>query len=83
MYGDNWPVLKIGEGSIALAKELDINPDARNGGVEDVSVVYLVFPKSRTTVWSSEESIATMQAQAEQQFKAWGGIGQLEACIRL
>ncbi len=83
MYGDNWPTLKIGEGSIALAKELDINADARNGGLEDASVVYLVFPNSRTTVWRSEEPIAAMQAEAEKQFKAWGGIGQLEACIRL
>jgi hypothetical protein len=82
MYGDNWPQLKIGEGSIALAKELGINADARNGGVEDSSVVYLVFPKSRTTRWIAEEENRTMRAETQKQFTAWGGIDQLNACVK-
>jgi Fungal chitosanase of glycosyl hydrolase group 75 len=83
MYGDNWPQLKIGEGSIALAKELEIDADPRAGGVEDATVVYLVFPNSRTTVWRSEESNESLKAAAESQFAAWGGIDQLRACSRL
>jgi Fungal chitosanase of glycosyl hydrolase group 75 len=83
MYGDNWPILKIGEGSVALANELGINPDPRNGGVEDMSVVYLVFPKSRSNKWTAEETVATTRIEAGKRFTAWGGIGQLEACLRL
>jgi hypothetical protein len=82
MYGDNWPTPKIGEGSIALASDLGIDADPRVGGVEDPSVVYLVFPKSRITKWTSEETVATTRADAEKQFNAWGGINQLEACLR-
>lgn len=80
MYGDNWPTLKIGEGSIALAKELDINPDPRNGGVEDPTVVYLVFPRSRSKPWTAEETVAQMRASAEAEFQIWGGLSQLTAC---
>jgi Fungal chitosanase of glycosyl hydrolase group 75 len=81
MYGDNWPTLKIGEGSIALAKELDINADPRNGGVEDPTVVYLVFPRSRTKAWTAEEAVAQMRTDADAKFQAWGGLTQLTACV--
>jgi Fungal chitosanase of glycosyl hydrolase group 75 len=81
MYGDNWPTLKIGEGSIALAKELDIDADPRVGGVEEATVAYLVFPRSRTATWTFEESIAATRREAEKHFTAWGGVSQLEACL--
>jgi|AGTN01.1.fsa_nt_gi Fungal chitosanase. len=37
---------KIGEGSMALARSLGINPDPRKGGVDQKHVEYLVFPGS-------------------------------------
>ena len=81
MFGDDWPDLKIGEASVAVAKELGINADAREGGVENASVVYLIFPNSRTTPWTSDEPVETMRAEAQKQFEAWGGLAQLEACV--
>ncbi len=80
MYGDDWPTLKIGEGSIALAKELGIDASARSGGAENPTVLYLVFPNSRAAAWTAEEPIEQTRAEAAKQFEAWGGLAQLKAC---
>ena len=42
VFGDEGPPTAIGEASYAMAKALGINPDPRNGGVED-GVTYFVF----------------------------------------
>ncbi len=42
IFADQGPVGKIGEGSIALARRLGINPDAREGGTDD-AVVFVIF----------------------------------------
>jgi len=81
LCGDTWDEVKIGEGSIALAKELGINADPRNGGVDD-GVVYLVFPGSRKTPWRAEETPAQTNAAAAKVFNNWGGIAQLKALSR-
>ncbi len=41
IYGDVGPADQIGEGSIALAKALGINPDARTGGIAN-GILYIV-----------------------------------------
>lgn len=46
-----------GEGSIALAERLDINPDARRGGT-DQGIVYIVFKNSGTRTPPSHGVIA-------------------------
>jgi hypothetical protein len=43
-----------GEGSIALAERLDVNPDARRGGT-DQGIVYVVFKNSGTKTLSSHD----------------------------
>lgn len=45
IYGDVGPADRIGEGSVALAENLGIHSDARNGGAHR-GVIYLVFPGS-------------------------------------
>lgn len=45
IYADTGADSRIGEGSIALAKLLGINANARNGGIQQ-GIVYLVFPGS-------------------------------------
>ena len=80
MYGDHWPTPKVGEGSIALAKALGIPASARDGGI-DAGVTFLVFPKSRTKPWHSDETDAELHQEAEKVFAAWGGIEQLTACL--
>jgi Fungal chitosanase of glycosyl hydrolase group 75 len=81
VYGDNWPTIKIGEGSVALAKALDIPANPRDGGVEE-GITYLIFPKSRTKPWRSEETLDDIRIEAEKKFMVWGGIEQLMACVK-
>ena len=81
LCGDTWDEVKIGEGSIALAKQLGINADPREGGVDD-GVVYLVFPGSRKTPWRAEETPAQTNAAAAKVLQHWGGIAQLKALSR-
>jgi hypothetical protein len=47
IYGDRGPRTKIGEGSIALARALGIDPSPTHGGTGG-GVTYLVFPGSGT-----------------------------------
>jgi len=81
MCGDEWPQIKIGEGSIALAKRLGIPANPRDGGVDD-GVWFLVFPGSRKTPWRAEESVAQTDANAAIAFQKWGGIAQLKALAK-
>ena len=45
IFGDVGPFDRIGEGSVALAENLGIRSNARNGGAHG-GIVYLVFPGS-------------------------------------
>lgn len=76
--GDDWPETKVGEGSIALAKILNIDANPREGGVDD-GVVYLIFPGSRKKPWRAEETVEQTNREAAKAFEAWGGIAQLKA----
>jgi Fungal chitosanase of glycosyl hydrolase group 75 len=80
LYGDEWPTIKVGEGSVALAKELGIDADPREGGAEE-GITYLIFPNSRKTPWRAEETVEDLRREAEKHFQAWGGIDQLAACV--
>jgi hypothetical protein len=62
IYGDNGPRGMIGEGSIALAESLGINPDPNRGGTSG-GVTYIVFPgsKLKTTPRSAGEIEAAAQ----------------------
>jgi len=42
IYADNGPSSRIGEGSIALARQLGVSSSPRSGGVED-NMLYIVF----------------------------------------
>ena len=69
--------LPVGEGSIALARALDINASARTGGQDD-SVIYLIFPNSGN---GRPRALKEITASANQLFTAWGGIDRLNACV--
>lgn len=68
---------RIGEGSIALAKSLDINASPRVGGVED-GIVYLVFPGSGSGFPESKEIV---ESTARALFSDWGGLQRLMDCM--
>jgi Fungal chitosanase of glycosyl hydrolase group 75 len=63
----------IGEGSIALAKNLDISSDPRKGGIDD-RIIYVVFPGSSRGFNVTPHAIKTISRHL---FQQWGGIDKL------
>ena len=66
----------MGEGSVALARNLGIREDARNGGARN-GIRYLVFPESGN---GQPRPIEEINAEAEKVLQAWGGAGRLSSC---
>jgi hypothetical protein len=71
------PNLPIGEGSIALATALDIDPDPRSGG-QDKNVAYIIYPHSGN---GGPRELLEIITNANRLFEAWGGIEKLNACL--
>jgi len=69
IFADGGPPGKLGEGSIALAKALDIDANPKDGGVPD-NIIYLVFPGSGNKQKRTLEEINT---EGGKLFAAWGG----------
>lgn len=65
IVADVGPKNRIGEGSIALAKLLGINPSARNGGCEG-GVKYIIFTNS-STGWPRPDAAE----KAQQLYMTW------------
>ena len=76
IIADVGPRSRIGEGSIALARELGIDPDARHGGA-DGNIMYIVFPGSGDGTPADSDDI---QKSAEQAFKELGGKDRVLSC---
>src|SRR5258707_15645529 len=76
IFGDAGPSDRIGEGSVALAENLGIRSDARNGGARR-GILFLVFPGSGN---GSPRSIEEINSEAAKLLQAWGGTSQLAAC---
>ncbi len=77
IFADEGPPNLLGEGSIALANQLKINPNARNGGIAD-GIVFLVFPRSGN---EKPRSVREINREGSKLFKAWGGLKQLRALV--
>ncbi|MEG3436318.1 glycoside hydrolase family 75 protein [Pannus brasiliensis CCIBt3594] len=78
IVADQGPRNKIGEGSIALARALDINSSPINGGVNSASILYLVFPKSGN---GSPKSVQQINSAGSALLQSWGGQQRLEDCL--
>jgi|SRR5579872_65083 len=76
IFGDVGPSDRIGEGSVALAENLGIRSDARNGGARR-GILFLVFPGSGN---GRPRSIEEINSEGEKLLQAWGGTSQLAAC---
>lgn len=72
------PELPMGEGSIALAKMLEIDADPRTGGIEH-GVAYVIYPGSGNGKPRTADEIART---AESYFRKWGGVERLHGCLR-
>jgi hypothetical protein len=77
IFGDVGPSDRIGEGSMALAENLGIRSDARNGGARR-GILFLVFPGSGN---GRPRPIEEINAESEKLLQAWGGTSQLSACM--
>jgi hypothetical protein len=76
IFGDVGPSDRIGEGSVALAENLGIRSDARNGGARR-GILFLVFPGSGN---GRPRPVEEINSEAEKLLQAWGGASQLAAC---
>ena len=67
IFGDVGPYDRIGEGSMALAENLGIRSDARNGGARR-GIEYLVFPGSGN---GRPRTIEEINAEGQKLLQAW------------
>ena len=72
------PDLQMGEGSIALARALGINPNPRTGGTDD-GVAYVIYPGSGN---GQPRTLTAIVATAQRHFQTWGGRRMLNALLR-
>jgi len=76
IVADQGPRNRIGEGSIALAKALGINSNARVGGVAG-GIVYIVFSGSGN---GQPRSVEEINSKAGELLNAFGGPARLKSC---
>jgi hypothetical protein len=69
IFGDVGPYDRIGEGSVALAENLGIRSDARNGGTRR-GILYLVFPGSGNR---EPRTIEEISAEGQKLLQEWEG----------
>jgi hypothetical protein len=67
IFGDVGPYDRIGEGSVALAENLGIRSDARNGGARR-GILYLVFPGSGN---GRPRTIEEINTEGQKLLQAW------------
>jgi len=71
------PELPMGEGSIALARTLGIDPDPRNGGVEK-GIAYVIYPGSGN---GKSRALAEIVSTSRAHFQRWGGLLMPRGCL--
>jgi glycosyl hydrolase group 75 (putative chitosanase) len=76
IFGDVGPYDRIGEGSVALAENLGIRSDARNGGTRR-GIVYLVFPGSGN---GRPRMIEEINEEGQKLVQDWEASISLEGC---
>ena len=77
VFADQAPDHGFGEGSIALARKLGLDPDPKNGGTDQRENLIVVFrPEMGFT-----RNVREIEAQAKAAFVTWGGETQLKECL--
>lgn len=74
IVGDGGPTFKIGEGSLRLAREINEIVSPYHRPVSDVSVTYLVFPRSAKSPFAQPD-YADWRSQTAQLLEEIGGLG--------
>jgi Fungal chitosanase of glycosyl hydrolase group 75 len=78
IFADVGPRGRIGEGSIALAKALDMPADPRHSSVSG-GVIYLIFPGSELPA-DGRVTARNVRSSAGRLFRRWGGREKLLSC---
>jgi hypothetical protein len=78
VFADEAPPSGMGEGSIALARRLGYDADARAGGTESREDLFVVF----TDTAHFPQSQKAVEAAADAAFRRWGGTERLRLCAR-
>jgi len=76
VFADEGPIGFLGEASIAAAKAIGVNPDAKKLTQFD-NITYIVFPKSG----DGPDKIPTngeIEKKGEKLFKRWGGVQRIK-----
>jgi len=80
IFADGGPRTGRGEGSMALAQALGLNPDARHGGASARELVFLVLPAGIGFPTSRQQ----IEDAGHAAFRDWGDEQRLAACaVRL
>ncbi len=66
VFGDVGPKAKRGEGSMALARDLGLNPSPKHGGTQENKIEYLAFPKTRGERPKNQEELLSRMRAMEQ-----------------
>jgi Fungal chitosanase of glycosyl hydrolase group 75 len=77
IFADIGPRNKLGEGSIALARELGVPSDPKKGGTLS-GIIYVVFPGSGNRKPRSEKEITDI---ARKEFKKFGDMKRIKKCL--
>lgn len=77
IYADTGPEGKIGEGSIALAERIGVNPNPRNGGT-DANIIYIIFPGSGN---GEPLSLNEIEKNGKELMNKWGGFEKAGKCL--
>ncbi|MBW4522644.1 MAG: glycoside hydrolase family 75 protein [Scytolyngbya sp. HA4215-MV1] len=80
IFADSGNSDEVGEASIAVAKALGIKDSPRSGGASS-GVTYVVFPRSGMGN-GKLRTLEEINTEAQKQFKAWGGMARLNACLK-
>jgi hypothetical protein len=76
IFGDVGPHDRIGEGSVALAENLGIRSDARNGGARG-GILYLVFPGSGN---GRPRTLDEINSEGQKLLQSWESAVTRNAC---
>jgi len=74
IVGDGGPTFKVGEGSLRFAKEVNPKASSYSRPVSEVSVTYLVFPRS-SGEWKAP-NYEDWRSECEKLLKEVGGLGE-------
>lgn len=79
IFADVGPAQKLGEASIALAEQLGLYANPKDGGIEN-GIIYVVFPRSGN---GKSRTIDEINTESFRLLKAWGGEEKIKKLFKI